>query len=321
MLDGATLAPGDNPWDEVAELGQLVVYERTPLHLVVERTAAADIVLTNKTPLNAASLEALPRLRMIGVLATGTNVVDLDAAGRLGIVVANVPEYSTDSVAQHVFALLLDVTNVVAEHADAVRAGRWAASPDFSFWLRPTTELAGKTFGIIGHGRIGARAGQIAHALRMNVLAYSPSRRVVAEYQPFAWGSVEEIFASADVVSLHCPLTPQNERFVSAERLSSMRPGSVLLNTSRGALIDEVALAAALRAGRPAAAALDVLSQEPPPIDHPLLLADNCRITPHIAWSSVAARRRLMHETAANIRAFMNGSPRNVVPAPSRGEA
>ncbi|HYC53787.1 MAG TPA: D-2-hydroxyacid dehydrogenase [Candidatus Binatia bacterium] len=313
VLDGATLNPGDNPWDAVAALGELEVHDRTPAEAVIQRANGASVVLTNKTPIDAAALEALPQLRMISVLATGTNVIDLVAAERAGVVVCNVPEYSTESVAQHVFALLLEVTSAVGEHAAAVRAGQWSRSDDFSFWLRPTAELAGKVFGIVGHGRIGARVGEIAHAFGMSVLAHSPSRSRAAAYERFSWASVEDIFARSDIVSLHCPLTATNERFVGAALLASMRDQSILLNTARGGLIDEPALAAALAEGRPAAAALDVLSQEPPPPGHPLLQARHCWITPHLAWSTLSARRRLMHETARNVRAFLEGEPRNVV--------
>ncbi|HYB97797.1 MAG TPA: D-2-hydroxyacid dehydrogenase [Candidatus Limnocylindrales bacterium] len=319
VLDGATLDPGDNPWTDVAALGTLVVHERTSPEAVVERARGAAIILTNKTLITADALNALPELRMIAVLATGTNVVDLEAAAARGIVVCNVPEYSTESVAQHVFALLLEVTNAVGAHAMAVAEGAWSRSADFSFWLRTTTELAGKTFGIVGHGRIGCRVGEIASAFGMRILAHSPSRSRPGSYRGFAWASVEQIFEQADIVSLHCPLTDDNERFVDASLLRRMRSGSILINTARGGLIDEAALARALASGRPAAAALDVLSAEPPPSDHPLLSAPACWITPHMAWSTLAARQRLMRETAQNVRAFLDGTPRNVVVGPARG--
>jgi glycerate dehydrogenase len=313
VLDGATLDPGDNPFDRLAAFGAFEVHARTPTDLVVERALGAEVVLTNKTPLDAATLEALPGLRLVCVLATGVNVVDLFAARRLGIVVCNVPGYSAESVAQHVFALVLEATNAVGEHALAVRDGQWSRSVDFSFWKRPLVELAGLTLGIVGHGAIGARVGCIGHALGMRVAAFSPSRRVGADYEGFRWASVKEIFAQADVVTLHCPLTTDNARFVDATLLASMRPGSILVNTARGALVDEAALASALDAGRPAFAALDVLAVEPPPASHPLTGHPRCIVTPHVAWATLAARRRLMDVTIANVAAFAAGSPQNRV--------
>jgi glycerate dehydrogenase len=314
VLDGATVDPGDNPWDDVEALGSLEVYDRTPRELVAERARGAEVVLTNKTVLDAAAIESLPDLRLVGVLATGVNVVDLDATRRRGIVVCNVPGYSLEAVPQHTFALMLEATNAVGLHAQAVRDGEWAGAPDFSMWKRPLVELAGRTIGVVGHGLIGAKVGEIAHAFGMKVLAFSPSRRNPGRYDGFAWGSVAEIFANADVVSLHCPLTKDSERFVDAALLATMRDDSLLVNTARGGLVDETALARALDAGRPSMAALDVLSLEPPPADHPLTSHPRCIVTPHIAWASLAARRRLLQTTAANIRAFADGRPQNVVP-------
>ncbi|MBI5503908.1 MAG: D-2-hydroxyacid dehydrogenase [Deltaproteobacteria bacterium] len=327
VLDGATLnpgyrvgeSPGDNPWDEVAALGELLVYDRTPPASVLERAAGATVLLVNKTPLAAASIRALPALRLIAVTATGTNVVDIEAAASCAVAVCNVPEYATDSVAQHVFALLLEITNAVGEHASAVRAGRWQRSENFCFWTRPTSELAGKTMGIVGHGLIGSRVGELAHAFGMKVLASSPSRSRPAGYASFEWATTDRVFAESDVVSLHCPLTRDSAAFVNADLLARMKPQSILINTSRGALIDEQALAAALASGRPAAAALDVLSVEPARDDNPLLAAPGAVITPHMAWSTLAARQRLMHESAVNVAAFLHGRPRNLVtPAPTR---
>ena len=313
VLDGATLDPGDNPWDGIAAFGPLEVHARTPPALVVERARGAAVVLTNKTVLDAKAFAALPDLRLVCVLATGVNVVDSAAAARHGVTVCNVPGYGAESVAQHVFALLLEVTNAVGEHATAVRNKEWAFAPDFSFWKRPLLELAGGTMGIVGHGRIGARVGEIAHAFGMNVKAFSPSRRIAAGYEGFAWASVGELFADSDVVTLHCPLTHDNTRFVNADLLATMREGSILVNTARGDLIDEAALVAALDTGRPRAAALDVLSREPPSSAHPLAAHPRCVVTPHIAWATLAARRRLMSIAAANIRAFAEGRPQNVV--------
>ncbi len=313
VLDGATVDPGDNPWHEVEAFGPLEVHARTPRDLVAARGRGAEVVLTNKTVLDAAAFEALPGLKLVCVLATGVNVVDLDAACRRGVTVCNVPGYSLEAVPQHTFALLLEATNAAGEHAEAVRRGEWAKAPDFSMCRRPLVELAGKTIGIVGHGLIGSKVGEIAHAFGMNVRAFSPSRRNPGRYEGFAWSAIEEIFANADVVSLHCPLTSGNARFVDAALLATMRDGSVLVNTARGDLIDEPALARALDAGRPWMAALDVLSSEPPPPDHPLASHPRCIVTPHIAWASLAARRRLMQVTAANIRAFAEGRPENVV--------
>jgi glycerate dehydrogenase len=227
-----------------------------------------------------------------------------------------VPGYSASSVAQHVFALLFELTNAVGMHASAVRSGEWSRADDFSFWKQPLVELAGQTIGIIGYGRIGAKVGEIAHALGMKVRAFSPSRRNVPPHDEFAWANIEDIFSSADVVTLHCPLVPGNLRFVGDRLLASMRETSILINTARGDLVDEAALARALDAGRPAAAALDVLCEEPPRDDHPLALHPRCIVTPHIAWATLAARRRLMATTAANVRAYAEGRPQNVVAGP-----
>jgi glycerate dehydrogenase len=313
VLDGQTLNPGDNPWDDLARLGELTVYERTPPAQVVARAAAAEIVLTNKTVLDAAALDALPRLRFIAVLATGYNVVDVAAARRRGIPVSNVPEYGTNAVAQHTLALLLELCQRVGDHARAVAAGEWTHAPDFCFWLTPPIELTGLTIGIVGFGRIGRRVAALAHALGMRVIASSPRRRGAPAYPGFAWRSTAELFAEADVISLHCPLTADNARFVDRALLALVKPTALLLNTARGGLIDEAALAAALAAGRLAGAAVDVLSTEPPHADNPLLGARNCVVTPHLAWASLAARRTLMAVTVRNVEAFLAGTPVNVV--------
>jgi glycerate dehydrogenase len=313
VLDGYRLNPGDNPWDDLARLGRLEVYDRTAGEDIVERARGAEVVLTNKTPLSAETLAALPALRFIGILATGYNVVDVAAASARGIVVANVPEYGTDSVAQHTFALLLELAHRVGDHAAAVQAGEWSQAPDFSFWKAPPLELAGLTLGIVGFGRIGRRVGELAQAFAMNVLAASPAQRETPAYRPFAWCDVADLFARSDVVSLHCPLTTDNARFVDAGLLALMKPSAYLINTARGALVDEPALAAALNAGRLAGAAVDVVSSEPVRADNPLLGARNCIITPHMAWGSLAARRRLMAATVENVRAFLSGKARNLV--------
>jgi glycerate dehydrogenase len=315
VLDGYTLNPGDNPWDPVAALGQLEVWPRTAPAEVVSRAAGCRVVLTNKTVLDRAVLEALPELAFIGVLATGVNVVDTVAAAERGIVVANVPAYSTEAVAQHTIALLMELANGVGRHDRLVHEGRWAGSADFSFWERAPVELSGRRLGLIGHGAIGRRVGELGHALGMEVVASAPSRSTTPAYQPFAWMETAEVFATADVVSLHCPATDANRGMVDARMLSTMRPGGWLLNTARGALVDEDALVEALVDGRLGAAALDVVAAEPPSVDSPLWRAPNLVVTPHMAWASVTARRRLMEETAANIAGWMSGNPRNVVSA------
>jgi len=308
VLDGYTLNPGDNPWDALAALGQLTVYDRTPPEQIVPRAHDADIVLTNKTPLTAATLAQLPKLRFISVLATGQNIIDGAAARARGVPISNVPEYGTDSVAQHAFALLLELCHHVGAHDAAVKTGEWTRSPDFCFWKAPPIELAGLTMGIVGYGRIGRRVGALAQAfgMRLIVATRTPPRDVESR-------SIAELFADADVVSLHCALTADNARFVDCALLGRMKRSAVLINTARGGLIDEPALAEALNAGTLAGAAVDVVSVEPMRPDNPLLHARNCIITPHIAWSSLAARRRLMAATVRNVQAFLTGRPINVV--------
>lgn len=313
ILDGNTINPGDNPWDVIAAYGELTVYDRTPADEIVARAKDAEIVLTNKTPLSDDILAQLPQLRFIAELATGYDNVDVAAAGRRGIPVSNVPEYSTDSVAQHVFALLLELSNRVGEHAVAVKKGEWTVSPDFSFWKGPLTELSGMKLGIIGLGRIGMKVAEIARAFGMDVLAFNPHRRNIPTSVPVAWMEIRDIFSSADVVSLHCPLTSENRGFVSRELLSVMKGSAFLINTARGALVNEADLAWALDSGKLAGAAIDVVSREPIAANNPLLSAKNCLITPHIAWASLAARKRLMATAAQNIEAFLQGSPINVV--------
>ena len=311
ILDGYTANPGDLSWDEFTALGACTIHDRTAAELIVERACDAEIVLTNKTPLAAATLAALPRLRYIGVLATGHNIVDGAAARTRSIPVCNVPEYSTPNVAQAVFALLLELTNRTGHHAGTVRAGRWAAAPDFCYWDFPLIELQGRTLGLVGYGRIARAVARIAHAFGMNVLAYRRSTTPLDEGVRAA--DLDTLFRESDIVSLHCPLTPENQGFVNAARLAQMKPGAFLINTARGPLIVERDLAAALNAGQLAGAALDVLSIEPPPAGNPLLTAKNCLITPHLAWATREARARLLHIAAENLRAWQNGTPRNVV--------
>ena len=311
VLDGHTLNPGDLTWDELQSLGDCAIHERTPSQEVVPRAADAEIVLTNKAALTREQIQTLPKLKYIGVLATGYDIVDVAAARERNIPVTNVPTYGTRSVAQHTLALLLELTQHVGHHARTVRDGRWTKSPDFCYWDYPLVELDGLTMGVVGFGRIGRTVAELATAFGMKVLAASSTARRAPSGVPFV--DLETLFRQSDVVSLHCPLTEQTKNLVNQERLALMKPTAFLLNTSRGPLIDERALAEALDAGRIAGAAVDVLSVEPPPADHPLLRARNCIVTPHIAWATRAARSRLMQVAVANVRAFLLGKPQNVV--------
>lgn len=304
VLDGHTLNPGDLSWDELAALGELTVHPRTSTAEILARSRDAEVLLTNKTPLDSATLGALPRLRYVGVLATGHNVVDSAAARARGILVTNVPAYGTSSVAQHTFALLFELARQVGHHADTVRGGRWSGQPDFCYWDTPQLELDGLVLGLVGGGRIGGAVADLGRAFGMEVQIATR-----AGGRP----ELEQVLRAADVVSLHCPLTPDTRQLIDATTLAWMKPTALLLNTSRGPLIDEPALANALAAGRLAGAGLDVLSVEPPPPDHPLLHAPRCVVTPHLAWSTVAARRRLMRTAVTNLAAWLGGRPANVV--------
>ncbi len=323
VLDGHTLTPlsvgeasADEPtWDALAELGTLEVFPRMAPEAVSARAQGAAIVLTNKAILAAPTIAALPQLRFISVLATGTNVVDLDAARAAGVIVSNVPGYSTESVVQHVFALLFELSVHLSAHDSAVHEGGWARSADFSFTVASTTELSGKTLGIVGLGSIGRRVAEVGHALGMRIVAaYQRSTQTLdLGSLPVAWLRVDEVFAEADVLSLHCPLTDATHHLVNADRLARMKPSAILINTGRGPLVDEAAVAAALTSDKLAGAGLDVLSSEPPAPDNPLLTAPRCIITPHIAWATREARQRLMQATVANVAGFVAGSPVNVV--------
>ena len=308
VLDGLTANPGDLSWSAIEALGPCTIHDRTAPGDVVSRCRDARIVLTNKTPLPREAIEALPGLGCIGVLATGTNIVDVAAARARGIPVCNVPEYSTPNVAQAVFALLLELTNRTGHHARTVREGRWTACPDFCYWDGELVELSGLTLGIVGHGRIGRAVASIGRAFGMRILAHRRSPGSDAECV-----DLETLLRESDVVSLHCPLTPETQGLIDARRLALMKPTALLVNAARGPLVAEADLAAALDAGRIAGAALDVLSVEPPPASNPLLAAKNCIITPHVAWATRDARRRLIEATAENLRAFAAGRPRNVV--------
>lgn len=313
VLDGFALNPGDLSWDDFRPFGTLTVHDRTPASLIVERAADAACVLTNKTPLSAETLGRLPALRYIGVLATGYNVVDVTAARERGIVVSNIPTYGTASVAQHAFALILELANHVQVHADAVRAGEWTTNPDWCFTKTPLVELADKTLGIVGFGRIGRQTAAIGHALGMRILAHDASEAAPPDYDGFRFTSLDELLCDSDVVSLHCPLLPATQGLINARALGLMKPGAFLINTSRGPLVVDQDLADALNTGRIAGAGLDVLSVEPPPAGHPLIGARNCLITPHTAWASKESRGRLMELAVGNLAAFLGRAPTNVV--------
>ena len=312
VLDGFTLNPGDLDWKALEAMGECVVYERTPPELVLERAGQADVVFTNKVVLGRAELAQLPRLRYIGVLATGYNVVDVAAARELGIVVTNVPSYGTRSVAQMTFALILELTQHVGHHAQGVRDGRWSSSRDFCYWDFPLVELGALTLGLVGFGRIGRAVAAAAAAFGMNVLAHDAAVPT-ATVPGVTMVDLETLIRQSDVVSLHCPLTADNIGMINASRLALMKPSAFLINTARGPLVNEADLAAALNAGRLAGAGLDVLTVEPPLSNNPLLSANNCLITPHIAWATTAARRRLMDVAVRNLHAFIAGNPQNVV--------
>ena len=314
-LDGATLNPGDIDWECLIALGDFKVYDRTPEDKILERAAGVPYLLTNKTPLSAETIAQLPALEYIGVTATGYNIVDIAAAAERNIPVTNVPTYGTDSVAQHATALMLEMARHVSVHAKAVQDGMWSAGDEWCFALTPIYELAGRTLGVVGVGRIGLAVARIAAAMGMKLVgsdAYWPDADKLAGLE-IERLEVDELFARADVITLHCPLTDDTHHLVNARRLALMKPSAVVMNTSRGPLVDEAALAAALHAGQIAGAALDVLQVEPPPADNPLLSAPNCLVTPHIAWYAAEARSRLLNVAADNLKAFMAGKPVNVV--------
>ena len=312
ILDAFTANPGDLDWNALESLATCAMHDRTPASQVIERAAESEIVLTNKTVINAASIAALPELRYIGVLATGYNVVDIAAARERGIVVSNIPGYSTPSVAQLTFALLLEFTHHVGLHAQTVREGKWSKSPDFCYWESPLIELSGRKLGIMGFGEIGQAVASIGLAMGMEVIAH---RRSWPQPPPAGVTAVsqEELFTQSDVLSLHCPLTPETKDVINTRNLGLMKPTAILINTARGPLVNEAELAQALNEGRIAGAALDVLSTEPPAADNPLITAKNCLITPHIAWATKESRARLIAMASANVKAFLAGTPQNVV--------
>lgn len=312
VLDCYATNPGDLSWDAFHAVADCQLHDRTSPEAIVGRSQGAEFLLTNKTPLTADTLARLPSLRYIGVLATGTNVVDVPAARAREICVTNVPGYGTRSVAQHTLALILEATNQVGFHAATVQAGAWTASPDWCYWRRPLVELDGLTLGLIGYGQIGRQVAALARAFGMNIVALRrPGPERVEDGVAFL--PIDDLLAVSDVVSLHCPLTEDTRNLINAASLARMKPSALLINTSRGPLINEADLASALHRGQIAGAALDVLSAEPPPADHPLLSAPNCLITPHQAWGTLAARKRLLEIAAANVRAFLAGHPQNIV--------
>jgi len=315
VLDGRTLNPGDLSWDGFRALGKLTVFDRTPVDDVPQRAGEAEIVLTNKTLLNRETIRKLTHLQYIGVLATGYNVVNIAAAAKRGIVVTNVPAYATDAVAEHVFAFLFEETRRISFHAHTVRKGRWCESPDFCYWLHPLTELAGRTIGLVGFGHLGQAVARRAVAFGMPVLCHT--RTPPATPPPgVRFCDLDTLFRESDIVSLHCPLTPETDKMVNAARLAQMKRSAYFINTARGGLVDDQALADALNAGKLAGAMLDVLTEEPPLPEQPLLRARNCQITPHHAWATREARTRLMNVALDNLKAFLAKQPQNVIPNP-----
>jgi glycerate dehydrogenase len=315
ILDGYTINPGDNPWSPVESLGTCVIYDRTPPELKLERARDAEIILTSKCKLDAATLELLPRLKYISMLATGYNNVDVAAAGKRGIPVSNVPAYSTESVVQTTFSLLLELATAVGVHDASVKAGEWVRCPDHAYWKTSIVELDGLTLGIVGYGTIGRAVARVGAAFGMKVIAYAPRIPLNPGPTPVRFVPLEELFVAADVVTLNCPQTADNEGFVNSGLLASMKPSAFLINVARGGLVNEADLAKALRNGTIAGAGLDVVAHEPMLADNPLLTAPNCIFTPHIAWASLAARKRLMAIVAANLASYLSGAPINVVNA------
>ena len=312
VLDGHGANPGDLSWTPLEELGVLTVYPRTRADEVVSRAADAEIVITNKVILDSNILSALPKLKYIGVFATGFNTIDIEAAHAHGIVVTNIPAYSTDSVAQMTFAHILNITNRVDHYARANRAGRWAENDDFCYWDTPLCELAGKTIGVVGLGNIGSEVARIACAFGMNVFAVT-SKNAADLPESIRKTTLDGLFGVSDILTLHCPLTPDTREMINRETIAKMRPGTILINVSRGALVNEQDVAEALESGRLGAYGADVMCEEPPAKTSPLFTQPNAYITPHVAWATVEARTRLMQIAVENIRAFLNGTPQNVV--------
>jgi len=313
VLDGYTLNPGDLSWDGLKQFGEVVVYDRTPKEMVVERAKDAEIIYTNKTVIDEAVLNELTKLKYIGVLATGYNVVDIETAGKKNVVVTNIPGYSTASVAQMTFALILELTQHAQRHSDAVMSGKWSHSPYYCFWDYPLIELAGKTIGIIGYGSIGRKVGEIATAFGMNIIGSKRVRNDMSHIENFSWAEIPELMEKSDFVSIHCPLTTETMGIINKDSLRLMKRTAFLINASRGPIMVDEDVADALNNDVIAGAGLDVVSVEPPQQDNPLFKAKNCIITPHIAWATIEARGRLMDITVNNLASFLSGKPVNVV--------
>ncbi len=313
VLDGYTLNPGDLSWSSLKKLGDVEIYDRTPADRILERSKEAEVLLTNKTPLDRKIIEQLPSLKYIGVLATGYNIINTEAAKENGIIISNVPGYGTDSVVQLTFALLLELCLHVQHHSDAVIDGRWTSCKDFSFWDFPLIELSGKTMGIIGFGNIGQKVADVAAAFGMNIIATSRTRSDQSKRSNFHWTEINDLLKNADVVSIHCPLVPETKGLINKDSIKLMKHSAFILNTSRGPIIVEEDLAEALNNDLIAGAGIDVLSVEPPPESNPLFKVKNCIITPHIAWATKEARQRLMNIAVNNLAAFIAGKALNVV--------
>lgn len=313
ILDGYTTNPGDLSWEKFSEFGEVTAYDYTPNELIIERCKDAEIIIDNKVVFTKETLDKLPKLKYIGLLSTGFNVIDIEAAKNNGVTVCNVPTYSTAAVAQLTFALILEIYNQVGIHNEAVHNGEWTNCRDFCFQKTPLLELNNKTIGLIGYGKIGAEVAKIADAFSMNILCYVPSKKPQPDFKNFRFVTLKELAENSDIVSLHCPLTPETTDIINEELISIMKPGAVVINTSRGPTIDENALAEALRSGRIAGAGVDVLSTEPPKADNPLLSCPNCFITPHIAWAGYETRERLVGVVYDNLRSYLSGNPVNVV--------
>ncbi len=313
VLDSYALNPGDLSWDWLLELGECEIHHRTPKEKILKRCKGAEIVLTNKTPLTAETLENLPDLKYVALLSTGYNIVDCEYAKSKGIPVSNIPAYSTNAVAQLTFSLILEITNAVGLHSESVKNGDWTSCPDFCYWKSPLTELCGKTLGIVGFGQIGQAVADIAEAFKMNIVAVSGHETDQSHRKNFKWVDMETLAKLSDIISFHCPLTPKTTGLVNKDFIDKCKDGAIIINTSRGPVVNDKDLADALNSGKLRGAGLDVLTVEPPKADNPLLTAKNCFITPHIAWAGFETRERLMNILKENVTAYLNGSPQNIV--------
>lgn len=313
VLDSYALNPGDLSWEWLENLGECEIYDRTPADKILERCMGADVVITNKTPITKDTLSQLSNLKYIALESTGYNVVDCEYAKEMGVPVSNIPAYSTNAVAQLTFSLILEITNAVGIHSESVRNGDWANCPDFCYWKTPLTELCGKTLGIVGFGQIGQAVANIAEAFKMNIVAVSGHETDQSHRKNFSWADMDTLAKKSDIISFHCPLTEKTTRLVNEEFIRKCKDGAIIINTSRGPVVDDQALANALNCGKLRGAGLDVLTVEPPKADNPLLSAKNCFITPHIAWAGFETRERLMNILEENVKAYLNGNPQNVV--------